>query len=65
MPGGVTAFDASWFALDDSSFLNPKVGWSIENIGGDIILNAFFVPEPSSSALLGLGGLILAFRRKR
>jgi autotransporter-associated beta strand protein len=63
--GGVTGFDASAFNLNDSSFLNPKVGWSIENIGGDIILNAFFVPEPSSTALLGLGGLALALRRRR
>jgi autotransporter-associated beta strand protein len=63
--GAITGFDESAFNLDDSSFLNPKVGWSIENIGGDIILNAFFVPEPSSTALLGLGGLALALRRKR
>ena len=27
--GGVTGFDASAFNLIDSSFLNPKVGWSI------------------------------------
>ena len=63
--GGVTGFDASAFNLIDSSFLNPKVGWSIENIGNDIVLNAFFVPEPSSTALLGLGGLALMLRRKR
>ncbi len=63
--GGVTGFDASAFNLNDSSFLNPKVGWSIENIGNDIVLNAFFVPEPSSTALLGLGGLALMLRRKR
>jgi len=29
------------------------------------VLNAFFVPEPSSTALLGLGGLALMLRRKR
>ena len=61
----ISGFDASDFNLNDSSFLNPKVGWSIENIGNDIVLNAFFVPEPSSTALLGLGGLALMLRRKR
>jgi len=65
--GGVTGFDASAFNLNDSSFLNPKVGWSIslDEINNDIVLNAFFVPEPSSTALLGLGGLALMLRRKR
>jgi len=63
--GGVSGFNASDFNLNDSSFLNPKVGWSIENIGNDIVLNAFFVPEPSSTALLGLGLSSLLLRRKR
>ena len=65
--GGVTGFDISDFNLDDSAFLNPKVGWSIslDEINNDIVLNAFFVPEPSSTALLGLGGLALMLRRKR
>jgi fibronectin-binding autotransporter adhesin len=62
---GVTDFDASWFNLDDSAFLNSKVGWSIENIGNEIVLNAFFVPEPSSTALLGLGLSSLLLRRRR
>jgi autotransporter-associated beta strand protein len=65
--GGVTGFDASAFNLNDSAFLNSKVGWSIslDEINNDIVLNAFFVPEPSSTALLGLGGLALMLRRKR
>ncbi|MGB1937446.1 MAG: PEP-CTERM sorting domain-containing protein [Akkermansiaceae bacterium] len=29
------------------------------------MLEAYAVPEPSSTALLGLGGLALALRRKR
>ena len=32
---------------------------------GDSITLFYYVPEPSSTALLGLGGLALAFRRKR
>ena len=58
-------FDASLFSLNDSAFLNPKVGWSLEISGNDLVLNAVFVPEPSSTALLGLGGLALMLRRKR
>ena len=58
-------FDASLFSLNDSAFLNPKVGWSLEISGNDLVLNAVFVPEPSSAALLGLGGLALMLRRKR
>ncbi|MGB2561094.1 MAG: PEP-CTERM sorting domain-containing protein [Akkermansiaceae bacterium] len=33
--------------------------------GNDLVLEAYAVPEPSSTALLGLGGLALALRRKR
>ena len=58
-------FDASLFTLNDSGFSNPKVGWSLEISGNDLVLNAVFVPEPSSTALLGLGGLALILRRKR
>jgi len=58
-------FDASLFTLNDSGFSNPKVAWSLEISGNDLVLNAVFVPEPSSTALLGLGGLALMLRRKR
>ncbi len=34
-------------------------------ISGDFVQLTMTVPEPSSTALLGLGGLMLAFRRKR
>ena len=33
--------------------------------GGNVVQLTMFVPEPSSTALLGLGGLMLALRRKR
>ncbi|MGB2351745.1 MAG: beta strand repeat-containing protein, partial [Akkermansiaceae bacterium] len=58
-------FDANEFNLLTGNFDNQKVGWSLELIGNDLVLNAVFVPEPSSTALLGLGGLALALRRKR
>jgi fibronectin-binding autotransporter adhesin len=58
-------FDASEFNLLTGNFANPKVGWNIDLVGTDLVLNAVFVPEPSSAALLGLGGLALMLRRKR
>ena len=58
-------FDASEFNLLTGNFANPKVDWSLDIVGNDLVLNAVFVPEPSSTALLGLGGLALMLRRKR
>ena len=58
-------FDASEFNLLTGNFANSKVGWNIDIVGNDLVLNAVFVPEPSSTALLGLGGLALMLRRKR
>ena len=61
----ISGFDDSLFTLDDSAFVNGKLDWSIIESGTDLVLTAVFVPEPSSTALLGLGGLALALRRKR
>jgi fibronectin-binding autotransporter adhesin len=58
-------FDASEFNLLTGNFANSKVDWNIDIVGNDLVLNAVFVPEPSSTALLGLGGLALMLRRKR
>ena len=59
-------FDASLFNLDYSGFSNaPGWDWGIIRTGNDLVLQAFAVPEPSSSALLGLGALALMLRRKR
>ncbi|NCF13059.1 MAG: PEP-CTERM sorting domain-containing protein, partial [Verrucomicrobiaceae bacterium] len=43
----------------------PSWDWQIKLSGTDLVLEAYAVPEPSSTALLGLGGLALALRRRR
>ena len=63
---GITGFDADNFTLDSSGFSNaPSWEWGIVLSGSDLVLEAYAVPEPSSTALLGLGGLALMLRRKR
>ncbi len=63
---GISGFDESLFTLDYSGFSNaPGWNWAIVESGNDLVLQAFAVPEPSSTALLGLGGLALMLRRKR
>jgi fibronectin-binding autotransporter adhesin len=64
----ITDFEAGDFILDDSGFVNGKLEWSInldDGVADSLVLSAVFVPEPSSTALLGLGGLALMLRRKR
>jgi fibronectin-binding autotransporter adhesin len=62
----IGTFDASLFTLDSSGFTNgPSWDWQIKLSGSDLVLEAYAVPEPSSAALLGLGGLALMLRRKR
>ena len=63
--GNITGFDAGDFVFDTSGFANGKLEWSIDAIGSDLVLSAVFVPEPSSTALLGLGLSSLLLRRKR
>ena len=67
---GITGFDAADFVLDSSGFSNRIEtyygwNWAISLSDNDLVLGASAVPEPSSTALLGLGGLALALRRKR
>jgi autotransporter-associated beta strand protein len=64
--GGINNFDADKFTLDSSGFTNgPSWDWQIKLNGSDLVLEAYAVPEPSSSALLGLGALAIALRRRR
>ena len=64
--GGITDFSADKFSFDSSGFTNgPSWDWQIKLSGTDLVLEAYAVPEPSSTALLGLGGLMLALRRRR
>ena len=57
-PGGVPYFDGH---LDEARVVTFTTGESTANI-----LNALTaVPEPSSTALLGLGGLALILRRRK
>ena len=64
----ITGFEAGDFLLDDSGFVNGKLEWSIsldDGVTDSLVLSAVFVPEPSSTALIALGGLALAFRRRK
>lgn len=64
--GGISGFDVADFVLDDSGFNStPGWDWQIKLNGSDLVLEAYAVPEPSSTALLGLGSLALMLRRKR
>ena len=62
--GSISGFDASLFSLDDSGFVNGGY-WEIREDANSLVLDFYAVPEPSSTALLGLGGLALALRRRR
>lgn len=65
--GGIVGFDPDHFILDTSGFQNsnPHLDWQISADTNNLYLNATSAPEPSSTALLGLGVLGLALRRTR
>ena len=60
----IVGFDASKFTLNSSAFQNGGY-WEIREDTNSLVLDFYAVPEPSSTALLGLGGLMLALRRRR
>ena len=50
---GITGFDADNFTLDSSGFSNaPSWDWQIVLSGSDLVLEAYAVPEPSSTRSL-------------
>ena len=51
------AYDLSSYAVDKTTDANARVD--------NVVLTAIAVPEPSSAALLGLGGLALILRRRK
>jgi hypothetical protein len=66
----ITNFSADKFAIDTSGFFNNSAnfgGFTITNIGNDIVLNLTYVPEPSTYAIAiaGLLGAIALGRRVR
>ncbi|MES2738858.1 MAG: autotransporter-associated beta strand repeat-containing protein [Verrucomicrobiota bacterium] len=66
---GVTGFSADKFAIDTSGFLNfpSNGGFTVSQIGNDVLLRFAIVPEPSRAMLLGcaLSGLTLLRLRGR
>jgi hypothetical protein len=62
--GGITGFSSDEFAVDTSAFANDLQGgsFSVAQQGNDLVLNFAPVPEPSTWAMIGLGGALLAAR---
>ncbi|MGB0775863.1 MAG: PEP-CTERM sorting domain-containing protein, partial [Akkermansiaceae bacterium] len=67
--GGALASEADVVALNAFIKANYTIGGRYlelsDNTGGERTLSVIAVPEPSSTALLGLGGLALILRRRK
>ncbi|WP_435892427.1 PEP-CTERM sorting domain-containing protein [Oceaniferula spumae] len=65
-PGGQANTNHNWYISFGSG---TTLNWTGDNLQRDTHIfgasEAFFVPEPSSTALLGLGGLAMILRRRK
>ncbi|WP_309489778.1 PEP-CTERM sorting domain-containing protein [Oceaniferula flava] len=70
-PGTWTLMELEGAAITDEGLElaagDEAAGWSftVDNSGPNGLLTVTYVPEPSSTALLGLGGLALLMRRRK
>ena len=60
-----TTFDFTNLGSNTTDNIFGSYSATLAISGGNVVQLTMFVPEPSSTALLGLGGLMLALRRKR
>ena len=67
--GGIPDFTAGKFLIDTSAFFNDPAnadGFTITNVGNDLVLNLVYVPEPAQwGAVLGAALLGMGFLRRR
>jgi autotransporter-associated beta strand protein len=60
-----TTLDSTNFGLNTTKNIFGSYSATLAIFGGNVVQLTMFVPEPSSTALLGLGGIALMLRRKR
>jgi hypothetical protein len=59
----ITDFATNGFNAITGDSPGGGLSWNVKQVGNDIVLEV--VPEPASAFLVGLGGVLLAIRRKR
>jgi len=64
-PGGGTSLGVAWFGTDVRSIYSDGTNYIVQLSDTRTFDDGLVVPEPTSAALLGLGGLTLLVRRRR